>query len=404
MSERFISVRGAAVHNLKDIDLDIPHRRLVVLCGLSGSGKTSLALDTMYAEGQRRYIDSFSAYTRQFLERLEKPEADRIDGIPPAIAVTHKNTSRSNRATVGTATETSDYLRLLFAKFGRVFCLKCGREVRRDTPQTAAEQLAALPAGTRFQVTFAVAEDPAATGDPNGDGEKQPVTSRDHAAEWLAASTELQEDGFLRVIADGRTIQLAEATAAGASGPVPAKPWHVVVDRLTAGSVSEQRLRDSLESAFVHGHERCAVFVEHEQAPDEAREHGTEVPAPQVAGQVTGGPLIPPDGGTVRRIGFSNQLTCETCQIEYPAPEPRLYSFNSPLGACPECEGFGNVIDVDLDLVVPDPGKIDRRMGRSRRGIRPPMPMNCRSCWPWRAIMACRSMCRFANSPPSSGN
>jgi excinuclease ABC subunit A len=358
VSDRFISVRGAAVHNLKDVDLDIPHRRLVVLCGLSGSGKTSLALDTLYAEGQRRYIDSFSAYTRQFLERLEKPEADRIDGIPPAIAVTHKNTSRSNRATVGTATETSDYLRLLFAKIGRVFCLKCGREVRRDTPQTAAEQLAALPAGTRFQITFAV------TDDPNGDGEKQQAASPDPAAEWLATATELQEDGFLRVLADGRTIQLAEAasqlaeaTAAGPGNPVPAKPWYVVVDRLAAGSVSEQRLRDSLESAFMHGRERCVVFAEIGQAPDEARQLGAETSAPHVAGQITGGQLIPLDGRTVRRVGFSNQLTCETCQIEYPTPEPRLFSFNSPLGACPECEGFGNVIDIDMDLVVPDPGK-----------------------------------------------
>ena len=134
MAERFISLRGVAVHNLKEIDLDIPHRKLVVLCGLSGSGKTSLALDTLYAEGQRRYIDSFSAYTRQFLERLEKPAAERIDGIPPAIAVTHKNTSRSSRSTVGTTTETSDYLRLLFAKIGHVFCTQCGQEVRRHTP------------------------------------------------------------------------------------------------------------------------------------------------------------------------------------------------------------------------------------------------------------------------------
>ena len=134
-----IALRGVRVHNLKSIDLDIPHRKLIVLCGLSGSGKSSLALDTLYAEGQRRYIESFSAYTRQFLQRLEKPEAERIDGIPPAIAVTGKNTSRSSRSTVGTATETSDYLRLLFAKIGHVFCRKCGREVRCDSPQSAAE-------------------------------------------------------------------------------------------------------------------------------------------------------------------------------------------------------------------------------------------------------------------------
>ena len=149
-----MSLRGVQVHNLKSIDLDIPHRKLIVLCGLSGSGKSSLALDTLYAEGQRRYIESFSAYTRQFLQRLEKPEADRIDGIPPAIAVTGKNTSRSSRSTVGTATEMADYLRLLYAKIGQVFCRGCGQEVRRDTPQSTAELLAALPPGTRYMIAF----------------------------------------------------------------------------------------------------------------------------------------------------------------------------------------------------------------------------------------------------------
>ncbi len=155
MTVRSISLRGVAVHNLKHIDLDIPRGRLVVLCGLSGSGKTSLALDTLYAEGQRRYVDSFSAYTRQFLDRLEKPAADRIDGIPPAIAVTYKNTSRSARSTVGTATETADYLRLLFAKIGRVFCHKCGQEVIRHTPQSVVAAVLQLPAETRYLVAFA---------------------------------------------------------------------------------------------------------------------------------------------------------------------------------------------------------------------------------------------------------
>ena len=157
MAADCISLRGVEVHNLKAIDLDIPHRKLIVLCGLSGSGKSSLALDTLYAEGQRRYIESFSAYTRQFLQRLEKPQADRIDGIPPAIAVTSKNASRSSRSTVGTATETSDYLRLLYAKIGRVFCLKCGQEVRHDSPQSASEWLRSLPSGTRYLIAFPIA-------------------------------------------------------------------------------------------------------------------------------------------------------------------------------------------------------------------------------------------------------
>src|SRR5512136_629540 len=153
-SSRHITLRGGEVHNLQSVDLDIPHRKLIVLCGLSGSGKSSLALDTLYAEGQRRYIESFSAYTRQFLQRLEKPEAERIDGLPPAIAVTSKNTSRSSRSTVGTATETSDYLRLLFAKIGRVFCRQCNQEVRCDTPQSVGETLNALAPGTRYMIAF----------------------------------------------------------------------------------------------------------------------------------------------------------------------------------------------------------------------------------------------------------
>src|SRR5205814_5164116 len=152
--ERYIQLRGVEVHNLQSIDLDLPHRRLIVFCGLSGSGKTSMALDTLYAEGQRRYIESFSAYTRQFLEQLDKPQAERIDGIPPAIAVTHKNPSRSNRATVGTTTEVNDYLSLLFARVGEVFCYRCGKAVRRDSPEGAAESLAVLAGGLRLMIGF----------------------------------------------------------------------------------------------------------------------------------------------------------------------------------------------------------------------------------------------------------
>jgi hypothetical protein len=187
-----IALRGVRVHNLRSIDLDLPHGKLIVFCGLSGSGKSSLALDTLYAEGQRRYIESFSAYTRQFLQRLEKPEAERIDGIPPAIAVSGKNTGRSSRSTVGTATETNDYLRLLMAKIGEVFCLKCGRPVRRDTPQSAAETLSALPAGTRYMVAF-------------------PCQLPDGGLDQLAA--ELREDGFVRAVIDGRLVDLDAVVA-----------------------------------------------------------------------------------------------------------------------------------------------------------------------------------------------
>ena len=326
-----ISLRGVAVHNLQDVDLDIPHRRLVIFCGVSGSGKSSLALDTLYAEGQRRYIESFSAYTRQFLERLEKPEAERIDGIPPAIAVTGKTTSRSSRSTVGTATETADYLRLLFSKIGQVFCQGCGREVRRDSPESAARMLAAVAPGTRYMVAFPWAP-------PNGD---------DPASNAAA----LKEDGFVRVIAGGRTVDLSSEPlpASGAPGTGASHAngngngtIYVLVDRLVAGDTSAQRVRDSLETAFTKGRGRCHVFVADGQ---EATTSGADRTVVEI------------DQRRWRRVGFSTQLACADCAREYPQPEPRLYSFNSPLGACPECEGFGNIIDTDMDLVVPDRNK-----------------------------------------------
>ncbi|MBN2578501.1 MAG: excinuclease ABC subunit UvrA [Pirellulales bacterium] len=348
-----IVLRGVAVHNLKSVDLDLPHCKLIVFCGLSGSGKSSLALDTLYAEGQRRYIESFSAYTRQFLQRLEKPEAERIDGIPPAIAVTGKHTNRSSRSTVGTATETNDYLRLLFAKIGRVFCRQCGREVRCDSPQSTAEALEALPDGARFLIAFRV-----------------DVPPEEDAAPVLAG---LKEEGFIRLIADGRLVNLAETPGiaiperwehdAGQS-PENNHGWYAVVDRLTAGGASESRLRDSLETAFHKGRGRCFVFVE-EKAIDETAGAGD---GPACIGPPCRRPLnnsafrIPHstfsiDGVPWQRRGFSTALACEDCGVEYPAPEPQLFSFNSPLGACPECEGFGNVIGTDMELIVPDANK-----------------------------------------------
>jgi excinuclease ABC subunit A len=321
VTPRSISLRGVAVHNLKDVDLDIPHRQLVVLCGLSGSGKTSLALDTLYAEGQRRYIDSFSAYTRQFLERLEKPAADRIEGIPPAIAVTHKNTSRSSRSTVGTTSETSDYLRLLFAKIGQVFCLKCGQPVRRHSPQTAAEDLERLPAGTRYLVAFAV--------ESNGGLQR---------GLWPA----FEEEGFVRAIVGQRLVNLAEEPWSEVHESEAAGGVLAVVDRLSAGA-APARVRESLETAFAKGKGKACVLVD-------ARSGEAALP-------LSGGTRRELDGSPWQQYDFSALLRCETCRLDYPSPEPRLYSFNSPLGACPGCEGFGNVIDIDMELVVPDANK-----------------------------------------------
>lgn len=337
MASDCISLRGVEVHNLKAIDLDIPHRKLIVLCGLSGSGKSSLALDTLYAEGQRRYIESFSAYTRQFLQRLEKPQAERIDGIPPAIAVTSKNASRSSRSTVGTATETSDYLRLLYAKIGRVFCQKCGQEVRHDSPQSASEWLRSLPSGTRYLIAF-------------------PIAASEAGSDLNRLAATMKEEGFIRLLAGDRLVNLATDTLDGLVLPVSmsGNGLYAVVDRLAAGSVTDDRLRESLETGFAKGQGRCYVFVENGAAINGSA--AALQPALQPSSSERGS-SVAIDGRPWRRIGFSTHLACEDCGLEYPAPEPRLYSFNSPLGACPQCEGFGNVIDTDLELVVPDPNK-----------------------------------------------
>jgi excinuclease ABC subunit A len=320
VTQRFIQLRKVEVHNLKAIDLDLPRGKLIVFCGLSGSGKSSLAFDTLYAEGQRRYIESFSAYTRQFLERLEKPQAERIEGLPPAIAVAAQSSNRSTRSTVGTVTETHDYLRLLFAKIGRLFCRGCGREVLRDSPQTVADSLATLPVGRRFLI--AIPQELAAD------------------ETWDARLAALREDGFTRIIVAGRTARIDDP--AFVADPAQ-RAFDIVVDRLKVEADVERRLRDSLETAFARGGGRTAVYLEGTaDAPTNLETAGREVEL---------------DGAAWRRIGFVNRLTCEDCGITYAEPEPRLFSFNSPLGACPECEGFGNVIDVDMDLVVPDPNK-----------------------------------------------
>lgn len=328
MNGRQIELRGVRVHNLKNIDLDIPHGQLVAVCGVSGSGKTSLALDTLYAEGQRRYIESFSAYTRQFLDQFEKPAADRIDGIPPAIAVTRAPASRSSRSTVGTATEIADYLRLLFAKIGRVRCYQCGRPVQADSPQSVADRCADLAAGTPLMVAFP----------------SPPVDSPSLAARLA----ELREAGFVRVLVGGRIIHIGSDRSGSAAEPaVPdgqlpphAEVW-VLVDRLVAGQHGRARLQDSAEAALAGGRGRWAVFHQPSAAADPSERDETLV--------------IDSQQWVVWR--FSESRRCEACGIDYPPLEPRALSFNSPLGACPVCEGFGSILDVDLELVVPDPSK-----------------------------------------------
>lgn len=328
MSSRQIALRGVRVHNLNNVDLDIPHRKLVVVCGVSGSGKTSLALDTLYAEGQRRYIESFSAYTRQFLERLDKPDADRIDGIPPSIAVTHRAPSRSSRSTVGTATETHEYLRLLFTKIGKVVCNGCGQPVHRDNSDTAADLLSQLPESTRYQLAFT------------------PIRADESPVELLE---NLKADGFVRAIVGTQTATVDELLAEPEQMPSDIDDLQVVIDRLSSTS-SLQRVRDSLEMAMQQGEGHCTAYI---ALPTPNGKPHADVIQERVATTST----VEIDGRNFHRVRFDQQLTCEACNLIYPTPQPQLFNFNSPLGACVTCEGFGNLIDIDMDLIVPDPSK-----------------------------------------------
>ena len=318
MNGRQIQLRGVGVHNLKKVDLNLPLGKLIVFCGVSGSGKTSLAIDTLYAEGQRRYIESFSTYTRQFLDRPERPDADRIEGIPAAIAVTRRTTNKSNRSTIGTATEVADYLRLLYAKVGQLNCIQCGRAVRSESPQSIAKQIEQLQP-RRFMVGYAVA------------------VSQETLASVI---NDLREMGFVRVVVQDETwnltdtsAELVEAKAATLNGPANC---YVILDRLTSDSPME-RIRESLETALYHGRQRCSVLVDSNATESDERSEPTTI-----------------DGRDWWHHSFSASLECAICEISYPDPEPRLFSFNSPLGACPACEGFGTVLDIDLELVIPD--------------------------------------------------
>ncbi|HSW48949.1 MAG TPA: excinuclease ABC subunit UvrA [Bryobacteraceae bacterium] len=298
-----ISIRGARVHNLKNISLDIPHNRLTVVTGVSGSGKSSLVFDTIYAEGQRRYVESLSAYARQFLERMEKPDVDRIGGLAPPIAIRQKNTTRNPRSTVATATELYDFLRLLWARAGRTFCPQCGRQVQRDTVDHVAARLLQEAPGSRWHVLC-----PVGLAEP-----RQTQALRDRLFE-------LRKKGFNRLFQRGRMFEFS--TPESLLEIDFAQPLHILVDRIVMGPDLRQRLVDSVEISY-----REAGEVLFEQA-------GAEPPV---------------------RLRFSERFACNGCGIEFADPEPGLFSFNSPTGACPRCQGFGNTIDYDLERVVPDP-------------------------------------------------
>jgi excinuclease ABC subunit A len=337
-----IIVRGARTHNLKNVDLTLPPRSLIVMTGVSGSGKSSLAFDTIYAEGQRRYVESLSAYARQFLERMEKPDIDSIEGICPAIAIRQKNSIRNPRSTVGTTTEIHDYLRLLYARIGRTYCRNCGREVIRETPEVVAGRLGELPEGTRLLIGFdmpvitsaplAHAPEPepddddlaGGAGDDDETASPQPDLPNlvDPVAETLAA---LRRKGFGRLYVDGQAVSLEDVDVATLRDRAMLQ---VIVDRLKVEPDMRTRLTDSIETAYAEG--GGAAF---------AIEVGSDAATAAVYHR------------------FSERFECRECAIPYEAPQPRLFSFNNPFGACPVCHGFGNIIELDMDLVVPDATK-----------------------------------------------
>ena len=333
-----LEVRGARTHNLKGVDLSLTHRQLIVFTGVSGSGKSSLAFDTIYAEGQRRYVESLSAYARQFLERMEKPDVDVITGIAPAIAIRQKNSIRNPRSTVSTTTEIHDYFRLLWSRVGRTFCRQCGREVVRESPEAVADELIAVANGRRVMIGFdyqvAGPSVPAATAveaaiegidDEKPGGDPQTPGFLDTPQTPGVLDT-LRRRGFGRVLVGSRTLTLEEAAAEPALF-ADATGIAVIVDRLRPALEVRSRLTDSIETAFREGD--SAAFA-----------------------------IVLDDGGAIAATHrFSEKFECRNCGIAYEVPQPRLFSFNNPFGACPTCNGFGNVIELDLALVVPDPAK-----------------------------------------------
>ncbi|MDR1069779.1 MAG: excinuclease ABC subunit UvrA, partial [Gracilibacteraceae bacterium] len=299
MEQEFIKVRGARVHNLKNIDVDIPRNKLVVVTGLSGSGKSSLAFDTIYAEGQRRYVESLSAYARQFLGQMNKPDVDYIEGLSPAISIDQKTTSKNPRSTVGTVTEVYDYLRLLYARVGHPHCHVCGKPVTRQTVQQMADQVLALPPGTRAQILAPVV--------------------RGKKGEHSKVFEMIKRNGYTRLRVDGETRE------AGEEFKLVKNKKHsieVVVDRLSVRAEASQRLAESLETALQLGEGLVLVGAE---GHDE--------------------------------MLFSENFACPDCGVALEELSPRSFSFNSPFGACPACTGLGANLEADIDLIIPDKNK-----------------------------------------------
>jgi excinuclease ABC subunit A len=307
VSESVLAIRGARVHNLKNIDVDIPHNQLTVVTGVSGSGKSSLVFDTIYAEGQRRYVESLSAYARQFLERMEKPDVDEILGIAPPIAIRQKNQTRNPRSTVATATELYDFMRLLWARAGRTYCPNDGSRIQRDSVDQVADAMLQEPEGSRWYLLFPVETE-------------GPAHKANEAASLRDRLFELRKKGFNRLFQNGQTFEFS--TPESLLEIDFSKPVFVLADRIVIRRDLHQRLVDTVEICYREGGE---VYFEQAGVPDPQRKH------------------------------FSERFACKVCGLAASPPEPTLFSFNNPMGACPVCQGFGNTIDYDLDLIIPDP-------------------------------------------------
>ncbi|HLW35238.1 MAG TPA: hypothetical protein VKS98_06225, partial [Chthoniobacterales bacterium] len=311
-----VEIRGARQNNLKGIDVDLPLGKMTVITGPSGSGKSSLAFETIYAEGQRRYVETFSPYMRQFLDRMDKPRVDDIRGIPPAIAIEQSNPVKTSRSTVGTMTEVNDYLKLLWPRIAKAFCPSCGREIRPETAKSIAEQVSGDCAGKNVLITFWISVPP--------------------KTEPKAFFEFLQQQGYLRVLIDNEIIRVDDE---------PKKSLHlgarvqVIQDRIAITPENRTRLVEAIETALRFGKGKVNVV----QMPVEA----SVSPATRKAAADTA-------ATTTSEHPFSTGWHCAHCDIDIRPPSPGLFSFNNPLGACPECRGFGRTITIDLNKAIPD--------------------------------------------------
>ena len=369
-----IVVRGARVHNLKNITARIPLHSLTVVTGVSGSGKSSFAFDTLYAEGQRRYLASLSAYARQFLDRIDRPDVDDIEGVCPALAIRQKNHSKNPRSTVGTVTEINDYLRLLFARTGIVHCSQCGSAIEKDTPQSVADFVLSLPEGLKFYVCRRldlVRKDSAPnTGfsnnvpqnDSKADASRRrgrKKTSADETPEipdnekLTAMLPELRRQGVIRLLIGDAAVEIDAAVETlkqlknglNGDGNEPMEV-RVIVDRLTVRDDMRKRLNDSLEIASRYSEGKLEIFLLSDTPGELMRI--LEEKHPGVRRRLRENGIL---------CMFSEAFECPACNIACQAPEPRLFSFNNPFGACPECQGFGNTMTLDLNRVIPSPSK-----------------------------------------------